>query len=41
MVALDGGLIERDSEVYANGYVKPVFDEDPSTEGMILYNFRG
>ena len=31
----DSGLIEKNKELYFSGYVKPVYDENPSTDGGI------
>lgn len=31
----DGGLIERNVLLYFSGYVKPIYEDDPSTEGGV------
>lgn len=31
---IDGGLIERNALLYFSGYMKPVYEENPSTEGV-------
>ncbi|OXU20811.1 hypothetical protein TSAR_006495 [Trichomalopsis sarcophagae] len=31
----DGGLIEKNINIYFSGYVKPIYDDDPSIEGGI------
>lgn len=38
---IDSGLIERDVELYISGYVKPIYDEDPSPEGGICTKAMG
>ena len=30
----DTGLIEKNIELYFSGYLKPIYDENPDTEGM-------
>ena len=29
----DTGLVEKNVELYFSGYVKPIYDENPSAEG--------
>lgn len=31
----DGGLIERDVLLYISGYIKPIYEDDPTAEGGI------
>lgn len=31
----DGGLIEKNINIYFSGYVKPIYEDDPSIEGGI------
>lgn len=38
---IDAGLIERDVELYFSGYVKPIYDEDPSPENGICCKAMG
>ncbi|KAH7979028.1 hypothetical protein HPB49_007864 [Dermacentor silvarum] len=38
---IDAGLIERDVELYFSGYVKPIYDEDPSPENGICCKALG
>nr|Q27746.1 RecName: Full=DNA (cytosine-5)-methyltransferase PliMCI; AltName: Full=DNA methyltransferase PliMCI; Short=DNA MTase PliMCI; Short=M.PliMCI; AltName: Full=Dnmt1; AltName: Full=MCMT [Paracentrotus lividus]CAA90563.1 DNA (cytosine-5-)-methyltransferase [Paracentrotus lividus] len=33
--AFDRGMIEKNKELYFSGYVKPIYDDNPSTEGGI------
>lgn len=33
LCAFDTGLIEKNVELYFSGYLKPIYDENPSTEG--------
>nr|XP_054770266.1 DNA (cytosine-5)-methyltransferase PliMCI-like [Lytechinus pictus] len=35
LCAFDRGLIEKNKELYFSGYVKPIYDENPSIEGGI------
>lgn len=30
----DSGLIEKNIELFFSGYLKPIYDENPSPEGM-------
>lgn len=30
----DSGLIEKNVELFFSGYLKPIYDENPSPEGM-------
>ncbi|XP_077510414.1 DNA (cytosine-5)-methyltransferase PliMCI-like [Amblyomma americanum] len=38
---IDAGLIERDVELYFSGYVKPIYNDDPSPEGGICTKALG
>ena len=31
----DTGLVEKNIELYFSGYVKPIYDENPSAEGIM------
>jgi len=33
LCAFDSGLIEKNIELYFSGCVKPIYDENPSTDG--------
>ncbi|XP_067140282.1 DNA (cytosine-5)-methyltransferase 1-like [Centruroides vittatus] len=35
LCAFDGGLIEKNVELYFSGFVKPIYEEDPSPEGGV------
>lgn len=35
LVPFDGGLIERNVLLYFSGYVKPIYEEDPTIEGGV------
>lgn len=35
LCAFDGGLIEKNIELYFSGFVKPIYEEDPSPEGGV------
>ena len=39
LCAFDSGLIEKNKELYFSGYVKPIYDENSSIEGKIIYYF--
>ena len=36
LCAFDSGLIEKNKELFFSGVVKPVYDENPSPEGMYI-----
>lgn len=33
LTAFDTGLLEKNKELFVSGYIKPVYEEDPSAEG--------
>ncbi len=35
----DSGLIEKNKELMMSGFIKPVYEEDPSVEGKIILTF--
>ena len=35
----DTGLVEKNIELYFSGYVKPIYDENPSPEGRWHFSF--
>ena len=37
MTSFDIGLLEKNKELFFSGYVKPIYDENPSPEGRIFY----
>jgi len=41
LVGFDRGLIEQNKELYFSGYVKPIYDENPSPEGGIATKTLG
>ena len=35
----DNGLIEKNVELYFSGYLKPIYDENPDTQGRLAIRF--
>lgn len=41
MCAIDGGLLEQNVQLYLRGYLKPIFEDDPSAQGGIAVRDAG